>query len=456
MKKFTLFTFFVLIGWASIAQSDYAFEQKAQQVREKFKPLVKAGDLLLNYTNAQNYLAENHEVSLKSVAATHKLDSTVVWERPHGETEWNYLWKDEYHWDASQQTNTWIEKEWDDASQSLYVSSETVIEFDNEGMMQVIYNSYRYEPGDELLLEGKIVPEYNNSGRLETLQYFASDDDGENWYLEMEQVYAYNNSGQLTALEFWSLEEDVMLQSMRMVYTYNGEGQRTMSQSFFNMEEEEMLLSETHYEYNNSGQVVEEIDWSLSYTTFQLVKSMRIVTEYNASGEIDTETYYDWDEIDEVWLEDTKDEYSYSSLDFSDILLPYSAFLYDFMGMEFPELMGKATTEINSYSRIDDAWVHDEKQLFYYSSIGASNVEMLDDNDFAVYPNPVTDNVTFSWTGTKQQLMLEIFRLDGAKMLERQITSGQKIQVKNLESGVYLYNVKNGIETLSSGRLVKQ
>lgn len=86
----------------------------------------------------------------------------------------------------------------------MFISAETVTEFNNEGTIEVLYNSYRYEPGDDLVLEGRMKPEYNTSGRLELVQYFTSVDGGESWFLEMEVFYTYNNPGQLINIIEWS------------------------------------------------------------------------------------------------------------------------------------------------------------------------------------------------------------------------------------------------------------
>ena len=456
MKRFTFLMLLVLTVSAVFAQLNSQLLKKTEQTQNALKPIINASNLLLKHNKAKKYLTSNNEYFLKNAAATQKIDSTVMRSRIAGETEWEYLWKEEFHWDESHQSNTWVEKEWDENSGSLYISAQTVTEYDNEGRVEVLYNSYRYEPGEDLLLEGKMVPEYNNSGRLESVKYFATEDDGENWFLEMEVYYSYNNSGQLIETVYWNLEDEELLQSMRLTYSYNEAGERTMSQTYYMMEGEEMLFSETNFEYNNSGQLVNEIDWSFNYTTFQLEKSSRTATEYNASGDISTETYFTWEETGETWLEEDKDEYTYNAIDFSDVLFPYSVFMYEFVGVEMPGFTGKAVAEIDGYTWVDNDWVQVENQIFYYSSIDASNIELTESNDFTIYPNPATNNVTFRWAGNQQHLLLEVFKVDGAKMLEQQVASGQNIQLENLESGVYLYHMKTENETLFSGKLVKQ
>ncbi|SHI81137.1 Por secretion system C-terminal sorting domain-containing protein [Tangfeifania diversioriginum] len=457
MKKFTFLLLMVLAVSTVFAQPNSQFIEKTEQTQNALQPLIEASNLLLKQSEAKNYLMGENKLLLKNALATQKLDSAVYMEREPGETEWKYVWKEEYHWDASQQTSTWIENEWDETSGSFFVSSQTITEFNNEGTIEVIYSYYRFEPGDDLLLEGRMEPVYDNSGRLESIKYYASEDDGETWFLEMEVFYSYNNSGQLIETVYWTLEDEELLQSMRLTYSYNEAGERTMSQTYYMMEGEEILFAETQNEYDNSGRLTSETDWSLNYTTFQLTKSSRITTEYNATGEVSVEIYYDWDDVNEVWLEVEKDEYSYTATNMSDVLYLSTFFMYDFMGfVELTEFDGKAVAEIAGYTWVDDDWLHAENQVFYYSSINASNVELTENNDFAVFPNPATDNAIFTWSNDHQQLMLEIFKVDGAKMLERRISSGQNIQLKNLESGIYLYHIKTENETLFSGKLVKQ
>ncbi len=454
MKNFTSFIIVFLIAILASAQPTDLLIEKAEEAKKQLSKAEKAGMFLVNQNLSENFSSASLEYLLKSAAATHKLDSTVTWTSELG-IEWEYEWKEEFYYNSSLKNNMWVDKEWDAATESWYVSAQTETEFDSEGKATVLYMWYRDEPGADLLLETKMEPEYNSSGKVETLFYHDTEDGGENWALQMEQVYAYNSSGKIEEVTLHTLVEGEMQETQRSVYTYE-DGNMTMIQIYFMMEGEEFLTSETYLEYNNSGQLIIEEDWLLNYTTFELEKSSRIETEYTANGDVETEIWHDWDADAQVWVETEKDEYTYGSLSYADVIYPSMVFLYEYLAIEMPMAESKATAEIDTYTKAEDAWVQTENNVFYYSALDPSNAELVEKSNFDVYPNPVSETITISWTENHPELVLEMYRANGAKIMERQIFSGKSIEVKNLESGIYLYKFVNQNETVFTGKLVKQ
>jgi len=227
-------------------------------------------------------------------------------------------------------------------------------------------------------------------------------------------------------------------------------------ETYIDMNGNELLISETHMEYNNSGQLITDTNWSLNYTTSQLERATQTTTEYTANGDVETEIWHDWDADAEVWVETDKDEYTYGSLSYADVIYPSMVFLYEYLAIEMPMAESKATAEIHTYTKAGGAWVQTENNVFYYSALAPSNAELVEKSNFDVYPNPVSETITISWTENHPELVLEMYRANGAKIMERQIFSGKSIEVKNLESGIYLYKLVNQNETVFTGKLVKQ
>lgn len=453
MKNFTLLFVALLVVLFTTAQPTNLLIEKAEQAKERLKQTEKAGMFLMDQKIDGNLSSRNMDYFLKNAAATHKLDSTVSWTSETG-IEWEYEWKEEFYYNESLRNNMWIDKEWDTITGSWYVYSQTEIEFDENGKVQTILSWYRDEPGAELLLESKMEPYYNSSGKLDSL-YFYETEDGENWTLQMKQIYTYNSSDKISMVSFHVLEEGVMMEAQWTTYTYE-DGNLTLMQTYFMMEGQEYLTFETRMEYNSSNQLIIEEDWSLSYTTFELEKSSRIETEYNSAGDVETETWYDWDATTETWIETEKDEYIYGSLNYSDVLYPSTVFLYDYLAVEMPMPDSKAISEIHTYLKTDADWLQTEKNAFFYSAAEASNAELVEKNNFDVFPNPVAEKVTFSWTENHPQLLLEMYRMNGAKIMEQQIISGKPVDLKKLGNGIYLYKLINENETVFTGKLVKQ
>ena len=58
-----------------------------------------------------------------------------------------------------------------------------------------------------------------------------------------------------------------------------------------------------------------------------------------------------------------------------------------------------------------------------------------------VYPNPTNNTVTFEFKGNSADL--KIWNILGERVLEKRITSNELQNVVNLNSGVYVYQIKN-------------
>jgi hypothetical protein len=94
---------------------------------------------------------------------------------------------------------------------------------------------------------------------------------------------------------------------------------------------------------------------------------------------------------------------------------------------------------------------------YYYSPVtkgGTTGVDKLNIADFKVYPNPASDQITFSWNSNYNRLNLKIFQVTGACVMDREISSGENIPIKNLQNGIYLYKLSNGNQVVKSGKLI--
>jgi hypothetical protein len=246
-----------------------------------------------------------------------------------------------------------------------------------------------------------------------------------------------------------------MIKAMRTAYTYNGSGKMELMETYYLMEEMEILFSKSLMTYNASGQLTVEEDWSFNYMSFTLEKSSRITTTYNASGDVSTEIWSDWDAGSQTWIDDEKDEYTYGSTNFSEVVYPSYFFLYTMIEDQSYTIQ-KIITEINTFEMVEGNWTNTDKSNYYYSSSTASNVDLVESSAFSVFPNPASEYVKVSWTGKYDILSLEIFRIDGSKVLEQPVHSGKIIPVSRLDRGVYFFRLVNGMETMYAGKLIRK
>jgi hypothetical protein len=100
-------------------------------------------------------------------------------------------------------------------------------------------------------------------------------------------------------------------------------------------------------------------------------------------------------------------------------------------------------------------WKNTGKTTIYYSSGSSTNIIETDNANFAVYPNPATESVSFSWKGNYEILTLELYQVTGARVLEQITSSGKSVSISNLKKGVYLYKLMDGKQFVKTGKLIK-
>lgn len=74
--------------------------------------------------------------------------------------------------------------------------------------------------------------------------------------------------------------------------------------------------------------------------------------------------------------------------------------------------------------------------------------------DVQVYPNPVSDFLYLSNFTSKENTIIDIYNADGRQVMSATIKEGQ-INVASLPSGIYIFDITNGINNVGKGRFVK-
>jgi hypothetical protein len=73
-----------------------------------------------------------------------------------------------------------------------------------------------------------------------------------------------------------------------------------------------------------------------------------------------------------------------------------------------------------------------------------------------IYPNPATDKITVKISEAVKETNLEIFDLEGQKLITVQITEPKStIDISNLPNGVYIVRLADD-KTVEVGKIVKQ
>lgn len=456
MRKFTFFLVLVFTVLVSNGQNSTTLQKRVEAAKEKYSRVSHQNALLTNHLKSQMKWDLSQEKTLKSAAATMKLDSTVskVWNDATQALENDT--KEEFIYNSEMKNTMWLYSDWNENSSSWEVESKTEVDYNLDGYVETMRVYESDEQGTEPILSNTLSAFYNEAGQLDSVQHWYTEDQL-TWNLEGKQFYHYNNSGQVTEMEMWSLEEDEgeeYMSVMRYVFTYTNSGRMETSSMFFLFDEDEMLFFKTEYNYDNSDRLAFTEDWSFNLMSFELEKSNRTDYEFNSSGDISIETWSERDPSGQAWITTETDEYSYNDFNYSEVFFPSYLMLYGVVE-EFP-VFGKAIAEIETMELMEGTLQFSYKTIFYYSEGTNTFAEDVNKMHFSLFPNPASESVTFSWNGNSEKLNLEIFHITGAKIMEREISSGAPVSVSTLENGIYFYKLQKGKQTEHAGKLIKK
>jgi YD repeat-containing protein len=292
--------------------------------------------------------------------------------------------------------------------------------YDDMGRMWTAYSYYLYDGFWEINV-GKNFS-YNAAGKVSEI--FAE----ENWwsYWTSLHQYYYNNAGKLVSYvnDFYSIQTS---------YEWNADGNLTdlHYQSWHQQRDQA-------YEYDANG---------------NRVKSKR---EYSTK---------DWNSEILTLLEKSSEIYSYLDINSSN-LVDLNLSLLD-QGNELdaveycPEKLLSTVDYMLDYSAYPMNTPKIQKSDYFYSSViydpkSVTEINERQDSEFAVFPNPASDQVTFTWKTAYNRLNLKIFQLTGSCVTNMEISSNETINLEKLPKGIYIFKLIDNKHTLKSGKLVIQ
>lgn len=115
---------------------------------------------------------------------------------------------------------------------------------------------------------------------------------------------------------------------------------------------------------------------------------------------------------------------------------------------------GNPDTEMTyRWDTIADNWANAIKKTYYYSEYNPTIVPGIPGKTIVVYPNPAKDFIVFDVSNNLETVIVEIFDIQGKKVLEQEISGHMKISVSNLAKGLYMYKLKQK-GTIYKGKLL--
>lgn len=119
----------------------------------------------------------------------------------------------------------------------------------------------------------------------------------------------------------------------------------------------------------------------------------------------------------------------------------------------------KPTQNEGYYLRVTDSagCVAEGGTLYYIIVYPVSVSELLNNSALSIYPNPTSDFVSIkSENLAEQKFTFSMFNVQGALVYSKEVDASEKINLELFPSGMYIYQISQGDETLGQGKLVRE
>lgn len=348
-----------------------------------------------------------------------------------GTSQWNVSWKNEYIYDPNDNMTQKIHYDWDDIASQWVGDEKEEFTYDANGNMT---QKIEYHWDDNISGWAPVDYKYEYT-------YDAAD------YMTQKIVYSWYESASQ-----WDI-------SWKVEYIYNANGLMTQEIPYDWDENTSQWIPHSYkykreYTYDSGGNITQEIHYHWDESISQWVGDEKEEFTYGANGNRMQKIEYDWQESISQWVAHYKEEYDVdNTYSFNDLFLPPPGLTYNsFRTYEFDNMLKSISSYENDYS---DNWAHDENILLYYSEQNIIGINDLETAIVGLYPNPVSEYLNFSFKSNSNSAIFELYDVQGQKLISKEISNNEQLNLSQLDSGLYLYNVFIDGH-MESGKLIKE
>lgn len=403
--------------------------------KEKFRPI--------NFSvKSQDFLKSAKVVKLRLNSMNYEKYDTI-------NNQWISSEKDEYIYDINGNLTQEIWSEWDIPSSSWVGDWKYVYTYDASGNRDR-ETSYIWDNDINQWIANYKTDFTYDSYRNETdeIQYNWNEDLNQ-WDISTtyKHEYLYDNNGNITQKTDQALYVgfDQWFYTGKTQYTYNASGFQTLEINYnWDMINNDWIFS---YKYENSDDMTLSIEYNWDEDINQWTNSYKYSYSFNANGDLVEEVDYEWDGVNNQWIGESKSEYSFNnSHTINDLILPFEGIEHSFKHM---------FTAGNSYewNTMLSQWDYLERFTFNYSETNISSASNISLVELQTYPNPATDFVTIDLDDAIKPVLIELFDIQGKKVISELLPINKQISVKQLKSGMYFYAIKQN-DKLFHGKIM--
>ena len=406
---------------------------------------------------------------------------------------------------------------WDEGTGDWYIYNHEDYAYGTNGMInQYVYAEWD-DDLDALLLDWKAEYSYNANGKYSLVMEYVWDDILKQWNTDRKTEYTYDASENPTLIISY-VWDGQWIEQRKQEFIYEDGKQveylrHEWNESISKWGEEDK--EEMTYDTNGNRILLIDYDWNESTTSWD--SAFMVVDSYDVNNYLTESIEYVWNDVNEEWTNAWKYEYNNDShgivameteyiwLDYieswdenrtidyvndsngnpiveqiatyyngtggllyytkytytyddsfvlADLLLPpLSWFVPDYS----EQIVNKPLDFLNEdFDRELLQWYKYAKAIYHYDVDEASSiVEVEREAPIEVYPNPVSDFLSFRISAYRGELSFKLYDMTGRRVMSTKVGMGETVNMEQISRGVYLYQI--AVEgKIKRGKLIKK
>ena len=280
------------------------------------------------------------------------------------------------------------------------------------------------------------------------------------WTTDWENHYEYDAQANLIYRDRYvqSITADTLIPYWKIDYVNNLEGKPILT-NIMNWKTEKNEWVNSSQEHINYDEAQHQTYFGRYYwdtSDSKWIPNYVKIYEHDSYGNFLFQSKQNYDKESKLWVDEYSDEYNYDlGIEFSKISYPsewplgHLSNLYRFDNYNHAMLQKTYSEAKNDQLEVT------ERLTFYYSPIITTGTPEIAEAKFKVYPNPAITHLVFEPENHSVSTLIEIYDLQGRKVIAQKLPTNHLISVSDLDSGVYVYVLIQGRE-MRNGKFVKR
>jgi hypothetical protein len=381
----------------------------------------------------------------------------------------NYNTKSEYTYDTNNNRTLEASYSWNQTTSQWVGWNKYEYSFDaNSNMTLAISYSWNQTTSQWV---GGSKNEYSfdaNSNMTLAISY-SWDQTTSQWVGGSKNEYSFDdNNNMILAISYsWDQTTSQWVGGSKYEWSFDANNNKTLESSYSWDKTTSQWVggskTEWSFDANNNMNLCSYYSWD--QTTSQWVVDYKY--KYKFERSIDTNNNmplsinYNWDQTTSKWVFASKNEWSFDANNNMTLAISYSwdQTTCQWIGVSkgkysFDANSNKTQEATYSWDKTTSQWVGSSDRItWFYSDHTATFIPAKSLNKLTLYPNPAKDFVVFDLPNSSQSATVELYDIQGKKIIQQKLTETKQIAVGQLPKGLYLYRLTDS-ETFYSGKLL--